>query len=337
MESPNPPRTFPPPVYALLDPPSYLQTHLLQTPPSRPSSRSPSTFPTPTLHASPLTYTNGSCVARAGDTAVVAGIRAEILDAKDIPDPPNEDDDDGEKIRKLGLVVANVEIATGAGKKWLPGGAPGTFAQGAAFKVQEMLVSFGLLDLRQLEIRGTRGIPDDSEDKVEEEQEVLAYWTLYIDITLISHVTAPLSTIWAAALGALLTTRLPQAYYSAAHDLILCSSSKDPVPLSVRGRPILSTFAVFTPAANKGLKAKEGSEKNWVLAEPDEFEEGLCEEVLEVVVDCSDVKRGTRIRRVEKTGGRYVDQAVLKDIINLAVVRWGEWNGVLEEIGDEDL
>jgi len=72
------------------------------------------------------------------------------------------------------------------------------------------------------------------------------------------------------------------------------------------------------------------------LAEPDEYEEGLCEEVIEVVVDSSNVKRGTRIRRIEKTGGGYVDRAILKDIINLAVGRWGEWNGVLEEIGEDD-
>src|ERR1700753_1077507 len=92
-----PPATFPPSVFALLDPPSYLYQHLLLTPPTRPSGRSPSSFPPPTLNASPLTHCFGSCVARSGDTAAVAGIRAEILEAKNIPDPPSDEYDDIEK------------------------------------------------------------------------------------------------------------------------------------------------------------------------------------------------------------------------------------------------
>lgn len=311
-------------------------------------------------------------MARSGDTAAVAGIRAEILDAKSIPNPPAEDDDDIEKIRKLGLLVPNVEFATGSGKKWLPGGAPGTSAQSIAFKVLDLLLSLELFDLNQLEIRASNPIiaehsssssspsssessgnssSDDSDDAAvttttqqaaSSHTTVIGYWTLYIDITLISSAGSLLPTLWAALLGALRTTCLPHAYRTHADAPIVCSSLRTPVSLTVRGMPIICSFGVFEPAQHKGLAAKSGGDSGdgaqrqaWVLAEPDELEEEVCTEELVVVIDCSDRARGTRILRVEKSGGSVLDRRdVMDEVFALAVARWGEWNAALDEIGE---
>jgi exosome complex component RRP43 len=340
-----------------------LYQHLVLSPSTRPSGRSPSAFPTPTLNASPLTHCFGSCVARSGDTAAVAGIRAEILDAKSVPNPPADDDDDTEKIRKLGLLVPNVEFATGSGKKWLPGGAPGISAQSITFKVLDLLLSLELIDLKQLEIRSSdpsitelstssssdsdSSSDSSSSDSPASQQQtsnttVIGYWTLYIDITLISSAGTLLPTIWAALLGALHTTHLPHAYRSPTYPdtPIVCSSMRAAVALSLRGTPVVSTFAVFEPRRHKGLAAKSGGsgEKKgewWVLAEPDELEEEVCNEEVVVVVDCSDKEKGTRIRRAEKSGGSVLGRSdVMDEVFALATARWGEWNAVLEEISE---
>jgi exosome complex component RRP43 len=272
-------------------------------------------------------------------------VRAEILNAKNIPDPPTEDEDAEERLRRLGLIVLNVEFATGSAKKWLPGGAPPTLAQSTAWKLQEMILSFGLIDIRQLEIRGAppsslrSSTPSSSEDEESHsnQDQVLAYWTLYIDVTLISHATSPLPTLWAAILGALRTTRLPHAFFSPAYDTILCSSTRDPRKLNIRGMPIGSTFRVFDSSDHKGLAGKEDGKGRWLLAEPDDLEEEICGESMMVVVDCSDVKRGTRLMRVEKGGGGVVGwKQMVGEVVGLAEKRWAEWNAVLEDLGDEN-
>jgi len=340
-----PPISFPPPVFSSLNPALYLSQHLSLSPASRPSSRAPSSFSTPTLHASaPLTHAFGSCVARSGDTAAVAAVRAEILDVKDIPTEPTkkQGESDSDVINRLCLLVPNVEVATGAGRNFLPGGAPGTVAQSAAWRIKELLIELGMVPLKQLEIKETAESKGDVEmmdvGDAQEEEKIMGYWTLYIDVTLISHAGSILPVIWAAVLGALRTVYLPVATFSTQYDTILCSSKLPPVSLKVIGMPLISTFGVFEPSRHKGLSGKSGpTEKGWILADPDEFEEEICDESVLVVVDCSDAKRGTRVRRIDKSGGGFVDRSkMMGQILKLAVRRWGEWNAVLEEIGDED-
>jgi exosome complex component RRP43 len=333
-QRPPPTTTFPPEVFALFDPPAYLHQHLLKD--TRPSTRAPSAFPPPIVNASPLTHSFGSCVARSGDTSAVAGVRAEILDVKNIPNPPADDADDVDKIRQLGLLVPNVEFATGSGKKFLPGGAPGTLAQAVTWKVLDLLLQLDMIDLRELEIRSLDKSSMDSGSDLDQSQpseKVIAYWTLYLDITLISYTGSLMPTIWAALLGALRTTKLPYTYYSLAHDVILCSSRHAPAPLKVTGMPIISTFRVFEPSRHKGLAAKCTPGQSWILAEPDELEEEICGEAVMVVVDCSDVSRGTRLRRIEKGGGGIVGRGRMREeIVKMATTRWFEWNAALEEI-----
>ena len=79
--------TFPALPYAKLAPSSFLSTHLSQpNRPIRPSGRTPLQPRIPLIHTGSLTNAHGSAIVRHGDTAIVCGIRGEILRVEDIPD-----------------------------------------------------------------------------------------------------------------------------------------------------------------------------------------------------------------------------------------------------------
>jgi exosome complex component RRP43 len=104
-------QSFPAPLFAVLDPPAYLNAHL-STPTKtllsgtgrrighaedghpallRPSGRQVGESAQPSIHAkAPLANTAGSAVLRVGDASVVAGVRIELLDVRDCPDLPAE-------------------------------------------------------------------------------------------------------------------------------------------------------------------------------------------------------------------------------------------------------
>jgi len=324
---------LPPSVFRALNPGPYLHAHLTSQPPSRPSSRSPSTFRTPSLNLSSLTHSAGSAVVRTGDTAVVAGVRLEMLSAVDA----SQQDD---QLRELGLIVPNVEFATGCSGQYLPGGAPTGLAMATAWRVKECLVDMELVTAQDLEVRWKRplkgqqgrGMDDDDGMLTGDEtddggEEVVGYFTLYIDIVIISLAGNSFDAVWAAVVASLLNTRLPAATYDADLETIVCSPhASESSPLRVRGLPIASSFRVFDPSVEKGLRQEKQS---WLLADPDEFEESLCSEHILVIVDCSDKSKGTRIRRLDKSGGCVLDKAKIKEAVSLAEKRWSEWNAVM--------
>ena len=71
--------SFPPQTFQKLAPQSFLHRHLQNMQPTRPSSRAPDEFRQPTVHTNALSHAQGSAVVRNGDTAVVCGVRGEIL------------------------------------------------------------------------------------------------------------------------------------------------------------------------------------------------------------------------------------------------------------------
>lgn len=245
------------------------------------------------------------------------------------------------------LLVPNVEFATGCDVNQVPGSAPSSVAQATAWRVKEMLVSLGFIQPEQLEIWGRRYISDarssagddgsdqddyDAMDDVvdeNEEKEIVGYFTLYIDLVIISLSGPPFTALWAAAIAALRDTKLPAASYSVQVENIICSPLlSDSRLLATRGLPIAASYAVFESRLHKGLKDRK--EESWVLADVDAEEEIVCKESVVVVVDCSDSGRGTRILRLEKRGGFVVDEVLMKDIIDMSAVRWEEWRSVIE-------
>lgn len=127
---------------------------------------------------------------RLGDTAVVCGVRAEILLVRDIADfrpqrqhqwdtsdndNNNEEDrkrkrrkqkrqEDTEEMARLNLLVPNLELATGCSPAHLPGGPPSPLAQTLTQRILTLLHTSQLLDMNDLRIWHHRPPPSASEE-----------------------------------------------------------------------------------------------------------------------------------------------------------------------------
>jgi exosome complex component RRP43 len=218
-----------------------------------------------------------------------------------------------------------------------------------------------LLDVEDLRIwyhpHGELGGDDDMEDDEDSEDLedggaggekralVKAYWTLYIDILFISLDGNPFDAAWAAAIAALRNVRLPHAYWDIDAEMVLCSDLlSESKKLSLSGLPVACTFAVFaTGNASQGSTEKDGK-RQWILADPDTFEETLCDESVSIVVDCSrgsegpirDQKNGTRLLSISKMGGTGIGRTEMRQLVTMAEERWVEWKqAVLESESKE--
>ncbi|MCJ1248256.1 hypothetical protein MMC30_005473 [Trapelia coarctata] len=292
------PLSFPPLTYAKLSPRAFLAAHLdSPTNPARPNTRAPHAFRPPTVNTSSLTHANGSAVIRCGDTAVVCGVRAEVLRSEDVGylrinakgkgaarerkdddredgGEGNEEGEDGDReseerdrdtIADLGLLVPNIELATGCSPLYMPGNPPSTLAQSLSQRVLTLLHISNLVPFEQLQIWHTPApltttattpkpkpasistAPDAPDVRMEEasdsdsnssaedngvkgeeegkEAEVKAFWTLYIDILFISLDGNAFDAAWMAVLTALRHTRLPRAWWDADREMVVCSPS----------------------------------------------------------------------------------------------------------------
>lgn len=324
------PLTFPRPIFAAVSPHPFLQAHLSasKNTPQRANGRAAHEFRRPGVNKGSLTHANGSAVVRLGNTSVVCGVRAEILKEEDISgtsdavvpvdlNDAQEDTDDSHEIDTLRLVVPNVELSTGSTPSHIPGNAPSTFQQSLITRIRSLFFSTNILrasDLRILYKPSTN--PEDPDE--EAETQVKAYWVLYIDVFFISVDGSAFDAAWTGILAALLDTKLPRAWYDEEFEGILCSDSPDEATsLQLRSIPIPSTFAVF-----EGRDEDEA--RDWVLSDPDAFEEGVCRESVTVVVDV----KGS-VRRVEKSGGGVVGRESMGGLVRTAGERWKEVEKIL--------
>ena len=267
------------------------------------------------------------------------------MQSSDIANPPNipgttadqqaganPPENDVYEIPALNLLVPNIELATGSSPAFLPGNPPTTLAQNLSQRVLSLLHSTRLVNVRDLRILYQP--PATSED--EEAQDVpapvaiKAYWTLYIDILFMSLDGNPFDAAWGALLAALRNTKLPRAWWDPDLESIVCSDAvSEARSLNLRGLPIPVSFAVFDTTRHKGMGEKHS---HWVLADPDAFEEGVCEETIAVVVDDSTPK-GMQLLRIEKSGGTDVGKDGMRSLVAMAQKRWREWQNVLQHGG----
>ncbi|KIN04453.1 hypothetical protein OIDMADRAFT_156413 [Oidiodendron maius Zn] len=306
----QPALTFPRGTFAKLSPHPYLLAHLQPTESHsrRANGRLPTEFRTPHINNGSLTHAEGSAVVRIGDTTVVCGIRGEILQASNVgryrtdksstPEGYNE-------TKELDLLVPNIELATGCSPAFLPGQPPSTLAQSLSTRVYSLLHSSKLVNSEELKICEST------------EPEVKAFWTLYIDILFISLDGNPFDAAWAAVVSALNNVRLPKAHWDPDREIIVCEDAvAESKSLQLRGIPVAVTALVF--------RAKEQAQatdiKNWILVDPDTFEEGLCDESVTVVVDCS--AGPTKMLGTSKMGGTIVAMKEMREIVSLAEARW---------------
>jgi exosome complex component RRP43 len=310
--------TFPRPIFAAVSPHPFLHAHLSADAktPQRANSRLAHDFRKPGINTSSLTHANGSAVVRLGNTSVVCGVRAEILKEEDASGSnafSSDNEDDSEEIDVLRLVVSNVELSTGSTPNHIPGNAPSTFAQSLITRMRSLMLSTRLLRASDLRIQYTPSSNPEDPD-AEPVTEVKGWWVLYIDVFFISIDGSAFDAAWISLLSALQDTRIPRAFYDEEFEGILCSDDpKDAKSLDLRGLPVPATFAVFEGNSEEG-------QVEWVLSDPDAFEEGVCRESVTVVVD----ENGKVVRRVEKSGGGIVGREGMKEIVKRAGERWKE-------------
>ena len=106
--------------------------------------------------------------------------------------------------------------------------------------------------------------------------------------------------------------------------MILCDDKVEKEKkLNLRGLPVASTYTIFQPKEQARVQRQKDA-TYWILADPDTFEEGLCDESVTVTPDCSRGEGRTRILGIEKVGGCVVGREEM---------RWKEWAKVLLESG----
>jgi len=313
--------TFPRETFAKITPKAFLQAHLKQAQPTRAGGRSPEEFREQTVNTGSLTQSNGSAVVRCGDTAIVCGVRGEILLASDIPHPPNSDVSDEDLVETLGLLVTNVELSTGCSPAHLPGNPPGTLAQSLSHRMQALLYNSGMIDPSALKVQYEQPSTDDELEDEGTRTITKAYWTLYIDVLCIALDGNAFDTAWTAILASLQDTLLPKAWWDPDREGILCSpASADARRLRLQVLPMASSFVVFT---NTSSSREQGDARSWMLGDPDTFEEDVCQESL-TIVTTHDRGRPS-ILRTEKQGGCTIDHHMLSQCAKIAEQRFPAW------------
>ncbi|KAI9841242.1 MAG: hypothetical protein M1837_000907 [Sclerophora amabilis] len=338
--------SFPRATFAKLSPQPFLLAHLQPSSATstvtRPNGRRTDEFRTPTIHTDSLSHADGSAVVRTGDTAVVCGVRGEILMESDVPgyrvesSTQREDVYEGQgqsEVQNLGLLVPNLELATGCSPKHLPGQPPSTLAQRLSVRILSLLHTSGLVRADDLRI-WYQAPTATSGDEGPPPPEVKAFWTLYIDILFISLDGNPFDAAWSAVVAALANTRLPYAYWDVDREMILCDDAVSRArKLQLQSSPVTSTFSVFS-VKNLESENNSGKEKtSWILADPDDFEEEVCKESVVIALDCSKQSSVTQLEpkifKLDKSGGVFVGKEQMRELVRLAVQRWKEWHELL--------
>ncbi|OXV06827.1 hypothetical protein Egran_05406 [Elaphomyces granulatus] len=280
-----------------------------------------------------------------------------------------EDEEDDSQIRDLHLLVPNLSLSTGCAPGFIPGAPPSALAQSLSHQILSLLHTSRMVRADDLRIwyhppnlsaleRETESHErmDTGEEEEEEEgeegsesgtSEIKAFWVLYIDVLIISLAGNPFDAAWAAVLAALRDTKLPRAWWNVDNDMVLCSDdASEAKKLHLRGMPIASSYCVFEadPAASwrpvvipgaakeeKDVQGKKRSQQSWVLADPDGYEENLCQERICVVVD-QDRGGKTKVLRIEKNGGLSVGKEELRKLVNISIGRWNHLKSIIEAL-----
>lgn len=315
---------------AKLFPAPFLYAHLTSNPSIRPNGRSPATFRDSSINTSTLTHCSGSAVVRTGDVAVVCGIRAEILPLSNIPDSSflhkigSSPDSQEYLLEDLNLLIPNIELSTGCSPSNLPGAAPSSAAQSLSYRIFRLLLSTRLINLEDLRIMYLPAISrsgDDNENDTAAVPQTKAFWTLHISLLVLSLAGASFPTLWSALLAALRDLHLPRAWWDVDADMVLCSDRiEDARRLNLRGLPLAMCWGVFQTPVGLVERVRGHDEQFWILADPDEFEEEICEGRITIVVDGSAGR--TKVVGIEKIGGSGVDGQEMGHLLKTAGERW---------------
>ena len=332
--------SIPPSIMPLISPSALLHAHLARDPPIRPSKRLTTQCRPINLNISSLTHANGSALVRIGETAVVCGVRAEILPVSEIANyrveqtqsassPVSEGgEEDYSEITNSNLLVPNIELSTGCSPNHLPGSPPSSEAQSLSQRLLSLLHTSQLVAVSDLQIYDDPPPNTEVESEAQNGRELKAYWTLYIDILVISYGGGIFDAAWFALYAALNDTILPRAWWDMDLQRVICSPEiGEAKRLRLRRCPVPLSFGVFVPE-----KTTTGLEKakSWILCDTDTVEDDCCTEKGTVTVD--EASQGSwSLVRMEKNGGGRVGRIEVKELVELAGARWKEWNRVLQD------
>ena len=199
-------------------------------------------------------------------------------------------------------------------------------AQALSYRILSLLHTSNLIKPGDLRIQYTE--PATEDDLPDEGPKIVmkAFWALYIDVLCIALDGNPFDAAWAAVISALKSTRLPRAWWDPDREMIMCSPlAAETHGLRLDDIPVASTFAVF--GTGSALKQRSEAE-SWVLADPDGFEEDVCNETVTAVVRSDGGGVGS-VTRLEKSGGGAIGKAAMGRCSHMAQQRWREWQGVL--------
>lgn len=347
--------TVPPSAMPLISPNALLHAHLKQSPPRRPSGRSPLEARPTQLNVGSLSHCNGSSLVKIGATTIVCGVRAQILPVSEIPNfrvtkasqsydasAPVGHDGRNKRSDELGysynpialynLLVPNIELATGCSPKHLANTMPSVEAQSLSQRLLSLLHTSALIEPSQLEIIYTPPVESQDPDLgIDDDPEIKAFWTLYIDIMCISHGGSIFDAAWLAIYAALKDTEIPHAWWDGDLEQVLCSADRRQ-PLSLHGLPVPSTFGVFVPDRRGAANQTTGEPTHWIVADMDAFEEASCTETCCITVEMGGRNEETSILRVEKSGGTVLDVGRVKDVLAIAESRWRNWDQLLNSV-----
>ncbi|KAK6508060.1 hypothetical protein TWF506_010168 [Arthrobotrys conoides] len=331
-----PPLTFSTSLFRQISPALYLERHLTHSPPTRPNGRSPSQCRDFTLTTNSLSHAHGSAVVRAGDTAVVCGIRGEILTVAPGDDPSRFESYHCPPTSAThacgsrgaggaswgGLIIPNVELSTGCSKKY-PLGPPGGLAQTLSDQLHELVNVTKLVSLDSLRIYDS---DDGSGSSLASTKKIKGYWSLYLDVLCISLDGNILDAAWYAIVAALKSSRLPLASWNQTEERIFCQALLNH-PISLRqSLPFTTTFALI-PLPNSENHRKETA---ILLNDPDSYEEGEACEILTILCTTEfDPAQGdsprfplaglrTRVEKIEKRGGWNIGLTQIESCLDLA-------------------
>jgi exosome complex component RRP43 len=318
-------KQIPPAAMPLISPSAFLLAHLKQTPPTRPSHRTPSQPQPIETNIGSLTHCNGSSLVKIGATSIVCGVRAEVLLVSDIPSyrvskstsskrsstgPLSTTEPDESELYLYNLLVPNLELSTGCSPLHPANAPPSAEAQSLSHRLLSLLLTSKLIRLSDLSIYHTPDptllLPDQDPSP-----QLKGYWVLYIDMLCISYggSGSVFDCAWLALYAALRDTLLPRTMWDIDEKKIYCDPDVSQASsLSLRGAPVPLSF---------------GSFEGHILVGLDVMEEECCAEKGSVTVD------ENRIVRLEKWGGSGVGIQEIGQIMELAKTRWTEWRTVL--------
>ncbi|KAH8695050.1 ribosomal protein S5 domain 2-type protein [Talaromyces proteolyticus] len=274
------------------------------------------------------------------------------------------DDNDNSQIKDLNLLVPNLSLSTGCAPGFIPGAPPSALAQSLSHRLLSMLHSSHIIcedDLRiwyhppdfdaieRQQSRKDNEMETDAgekEDPESPEPEIRGFWVLYIDVMMISLAGNPFDAAWAAVIAALRDTQLPKAWWDVDNDMILCSDeASESKKLNLRGLPVASSFAVFEadaaadwravvlPNVEKAkTKQTTREQQRWILADPDGFEENLCQERIWIMVDRNEENNKSKIISMEKNGGLSVGRDELRMLVDICLKRQEQIKDILQAL-----